>query len=604
VKRFAWGGWSGCGVGERAVRGRGWAALLTPHASFLTACLLLSAFRPAFAQDSVSRAYDLERRGNYAQAAELYRGALQGKPGDVAALLGLERALTPLNRVAEMVPLVQAAIAARPQAAPVFAVGLRVYMAAGLTDRVEGLVQQWAKASPGDETPYREWAAAALQRRDRVTARRAYQLGRERIGKPDALAAEIAQLAILDEDWSTAAHEWAKAVRQLPGYRASAATTLDQAPERARADILRALDGETGREPARIAVDLRARWGDPAGALETLMRVLPPAAPQQIDALQAFLDEVRTQSSPPYLLAQARTLDALGDRWANPAQQARYRLDAARAYLAAGDGASARRMLGRIAGDTASGGAVAAGATATLIDLLVREGNVAEASARLEQYRASLPVEDYLRLRRAVALRWAQNGELARADSLLAADSSVEGLALSGRIRLYAGDLRGASERWRMAGPFAGSRAEATERARLLALIQPIAPDTVAQLGHAFQALDRGDTAAAARGLEQVAESLPAEGGRAEVRLFAGQLYAAARQDSVAERLLRAAVTRETPATAAAALLELGRLYLRVGRRDDARQALEQMILDYPTSALVPQGRRLLDQARHAVPDT
>jgi tetratricopeptide (TPR) repeat protein len=570
--------------------------------ALLASCLLVGVARPATGQEQLSRAFELERRGNYAQAAEIYKSVLKGRPGDLSALLGLERALTPINRVAEMVPAVQAALATNPSAAAVYAVGVRVYSGTGMMDSLPRLVDLWARAAPGDEAPYREWAAAALQRRDRATARHAYQLGRERLGKPDALAAEVAQLAVTEADWPTAAREWARAVRQLPGYRSSATATLGQTPERARADVLKALDREPGPESGRIAVDLRARWGDPVGALDALMHILPANPPQQLDALQGFLEQVRGESTTPYLLAQARTLEALADRWANPPQRARYRLDAARAYVAAGERTAARRMLGQIAEDGASGPAVAAGATGTLIDLLLSEGKVEEASAQLERYKATLAVDEYLRLRRGVAARWAQTGAIARAETLLEPDSSVEALALLGRFRLYAGDLKGASDLWKQAGPFAGTREEATERSALLALIQPIGPDTVVGLGEALRALDRGDSAAAAKGMEQVSEGLPPDAGRPEVQLFAGRLYAAGGKVPDAERLLRSAATREAPATAAAALLELARLYLGAARPADARQALEQMILDYPASALVPQARRLLDQARNAVP--
>jgi TolA-binding protein len=560
---------------------------------------------PALAQDPLSRAFDLERRGSYTQAAEIYRGVLREKPGELAALLGLERSLTPINRITELLPVAQAAIVASPGTVPIYAVALRAYAASNMLDSLPRLVEQWSRAAPGDETPYREWAAAALQRRDRPMARRAYQVGRERLGKPDVLAAEIAQLAILDEDWTTATREWGRAVRQLPGYRTSAIATLSKAPERVRPDLLKILEKESGGlEEVRVAVDLRARWGDPVGALEALLKSLPSTPGQQVDALQGFLEEARASTTQPYLLAQARTLEALGDRWANAAQRARFRLESARAYAAAGDRVAARRMLSRIAADTSSGSAVAAGATATLIDLLVRDGNVDEASAQLERYRAAIPVEDYLRVRRAIAARWAQTGNLERAETMIAGDSSVEALALQGRLRLYAGDLKGTAELWKLAGPFAGTREEATERSSILALIQPVGPDTVPGLGRAFRALDGGDTLDAAKGFETVGRELPADAGRAEALLFAGQLYAASGHDDPAEQALHAAVLKDSPSTSAAALLELGRLLLRRGKSEAAGNVLEQMILDYPTSALVPQARRLLDQARGAVPRT
>ena len=332
--------------------------------------------------------------------------------------------------------------------------------------------------------------------------------------------------------------------------------------------------------------------------------MLPKPLPQQLDVLQAFLELTRLDSGPTYQLAQARALEALADRWTNPPQRARFRLDAARSYAAAGQSDAARKVLGQIAADPASGSAVAAGATTTLIELLVREGKADEAAAQLDKYRGTVAVDDYLRLRRAVALRWAQSGALERADQLLEADSTIEALAVRGRIRLYAGDLKGASDYWRQAGPFAGSREEATDRSIWLALLQPIQPDTLISFGQALQLLDRGDTLKAAASFERIAAGLAPEAGGADLRLLAGRLLGAAGQATEAERLFRAAVVKEMPGTAAAALLELGRLQLTTNRQADATQTLEEMILGYPTSALVPQARRLLDQARNAVPRT
>jgi hypothetical protein len=157
---------------------------------------------------------------------------------------------------------------------------------------------------------------------------------------------------------------------------------------------------------------------------------------------------------------------------------------------------------------------------------------------------------------------------------------------------------------WKQAGPFAGTRAESTDRSAVLAMIQPITPDTLVELGVAFRSLDAGDTLGAARTMEQAGKDLPADGGRSEVTLYAGRLYAAVGQAAKAEVGFRAAVLKEAPNTSAAALLELGRLLVTQNRRPEATQVLEQMILDYPMSALVPQARRLLDQARGGVPRT
>jgi predicted Zn-dependent protease len=196
------------------------------------------------------------------------------------------------------------------------------------------------------------------------------------------------------------------------------------------------------------------------------------------------------------------------------------------------------------------------------------------------------------------------SGDLARAESIIAADSSVDGLALSGQIRLYRGDIAGAVQRFKAAGPFAGDRVEATRRTALLALLQPIERDTLAGLGQALLRLEQGDTAEASAGLERVAATLPPEYGGAELNLLAGRLLVASGKTADAERLLRAAMTPAAPGTAPAAELALAELMLSSKRPGEAVQLLEHLILTYSESALVPQARRRLDEARGAVPKT
>src|SRR5687768_7631212 len=76
---------------------------------------------------TMPRAFELERRGNYEAAAEAYRELLSSKPGDVSALLGLERVLLPLNRSSEILPQVRAALAASPTSAVLHGVALRAW---------------------------------------------------------------------------------------------------------------------------------------------------------------------------------------------------------------------------------------------------------------------------------------------------------------------------------------------------------------------------------------------------------------------------------------------------------------------------------------------
>jgi hypothetical protein len=551
----------------------------------------------------MTRAFDLERQGNYAGAADAYRAILAGKPGDVSALLGLERSLLPLNRSADILPTVRAALAVAPASSAVYGIALRAWAAADQRDSVRSMAERWARIAPTEEAPYREWGAAELGRQDRSAARAAYLRGRERLGRPDAMSAEMAQLSLVEGDYPTALREWLLAVRRLPGYRATAVSTLTQAPEAARPDLLRRLARESDLVSRRIEADLRARWGDPLGGFRVLAGVLPTDRIQAIAVLRGLLDQLRTLRSQAARRTEGMVLEAIAVR-SPEVQASRIRLQAAQAYTVAGDRAAARRMLGGLADDRTTPRAVAADAATTLIGVLISEGKLDDATGRLTELRPTLSADDFDAIRRRIAVGWMRQGNLERADSAIAADSSVEGLALTGRIRLYRGDISGAVEMFKAAGPYAGDRVEATHRTTLLALLQPLERDSLPELGRALMQLDQGDTVQATAGLERVAADLPASHGGAELHLLAGRLAAATGKPEEAERLLRAAAVKEAPSTAPAAELALAELLLSGRRGAEAVEILEHLILTYPQSALAPQARRKLDEARGAVPKT
>ncbi|MDQ3138050.1 MAG: hypothetical protein M3Q93_10760, partial [Gemmatimonadota bacterium] len=68
---------------------------MTRLAVLLTVIVALAPVALRAQDPGMSRAFEQERRGNYAGAAEAYRGVLAKRPADAAALLGLERALLP-----------------------------------------------------------------------------------------------------------------------------------------------------------------------------------------------------------------------------------------------------------------------------------------------------------------------------------------------------------------------------------------------------------------------------------------------------------------------------------------------------------------------------
>ncbi|MFZ5625519.1 MAG: hypothetical protein ACOY71_14020, partial [Gemmatimonadota bacterium] len=572
------------------------------RAATMAAITAVAAVTAAAAQDpAVERAFGLERRASYAEAVEAYKAVLAARPNDISALLGLERSLTPLKRLAEVVPLAQAAIAAGANAAA-YGTLLRGYLAADRLDSVRATVERWAAAAPGDETPYREWGGALLQRRDRAGAREAYLLGRKRLDDPGALAADLAEVALAEGDFIGAAREWVTAMERVPGYRMSAVSTLAQAPPASRTGILQVIDAAGTPQARRLGADLAARFGDPIGGFERLKAALPSAPAEAAEVLRQFVDQVRVQSTPDAWRATAMALELLAARQ-RPDPAARTRLEAAQAYAEAGDRAAARRLLDQVADQRDLNPAFASGVSATLIAVLLDEGKVEEAERRLAEIHGTLAADEYDALRRRVLRGWVRQGEFDRVEQELARDSTVESLALAGKVRLYRGDLAGARTRFAAAGPFAGTREEATSRASLLALLQPLEQDTLPELGRALWQLERGDTAKAVDGLVAIAGKL-SRPGAAELTLLAGRLEAARGHTEAAERLLRAADTDAAPTTAPAAELELAKLFIATGRAPQALELLEHLVLTYPTSALAPQARRLMDVARGAVPKT
>jgi len=571
------------------------------------AAVLLAPLPLAAQQDSaMARAFELERRGNYSQAVDAYRAVLVARPADASALLGLERALTPLGRETDILPQVRAALAVlnpSPTTGAIFGVALRAWAAAGAPDSLRSVAERWAAMAPGDETPYREWGAAALAERDRAAARQAYTTARQELHRDDALAAEMAQLDFADGDFAGSLREWLPAVRRVSGYRTSAVSMLTQAPDSLRQALLSQLGHEHDLPARRLEANLRARWGDPLGALESLQAALPADTALAVEALRGLADQLRTVPGRDGRQALGRALEQIADRTREP-ERSRTRLEAARAYTAAGQRDAARRMLTGIADDRGAPGTIAAGASATLIQVLIGDGKLDEASKRLAEHRSDMAVDDYTSLERRLVRAYIQAGDLAHADSLVAGDSTVEGLALAGRLRLYRGDIAGAIARFKAAGPFAGEREEATERTALLAMLQPIEADTVLPLGQALLALARGDTARAVTGLDKVGGELPPDKGGAEIHLMAGRLAAAIGKPADAERMFKAADVQTAPGTAPAAELALAELLLDQRRPAEAVAQLEHLILTYPSSALVPQARRRLDEARGGVPQT
>ena len=559
----------------------------------------LLALVPALARgQAIGPGFELERSGRYGDAATVYFTTVRGDPTNLAALLGLERTLSILNRMPELLPLVQNARARLPESPALRSLELRIYAALNQLDSLEAIARRWAASTPQSDAPYREWGQALADRRMWDEARRAFLTGRRTLGGDGTLALELAELEQRAGNWEGSAAEWGRAVTRSPDVEPNAVGQLADAPAPLRDRVARVLTVPGASVRARrLGAELLLTWGQPVAAWSAIEPTLAPADSDAPAALRRFADLAGALTSPEGHRVRGLALT----RWADLvpwAVGARVRAEAVRELLEGGDKIAARRVL---EGSADSSGV----AQAALIQLLIADDQLDVAEERLSATSTTITADDRAALRLKLARARTARGELDRAAAALANDSSVAGLAQRGWIALYRGNLKEAMEAFRTAGPYASDRAAATERTAMMAMLQRIQDEASPELGAALLTLARGDSGQAIAALRRAATRLPEQGGRLEVLLLAGQIAAQKGGDqeptatALFDEIVRAGGEGAAPA---AAELDWARLLVRGGRSAEAIPHLEHLILTYPTSAFVPEARRVLERAKGAIP--
>jgi len=565
---------------------------------------LLFAVPISAAGQAIGPGFELERSGRYAEAASTYMTTIRADPVNVPALLGLERTLYVLNRMPELLPLVQRARERSPENPALRSLEVRVYAALNEPDSLETVVMRWAATNPRSDVPYREWGLALADHRRWDEARRAYLTGRKTLGGEGTLAIELAELEQRANNWEAAAAEWSRAVVKSADVAPNAASQLADAPPATRVRVARVFSAaDVPVRAKRVGAEVLLSWGQANEAWALLEPTLGDSESQ--NALRRFADLAGSLSTPEGHRVRGLALNRWADLVPSPASE-RARAEAVRELLDGGDRAAARKVLEGLATDHSVPGEANAMAQAALLQVLIADGQLDVVEQRLAGGTA-LTADDRAALRLDLAKARIARGELDRAAAALGNDSSVAAIAQHGWIDLYRGDLKGAMEAFRMAGPYATDRAAATERTAMMAVLQRIQVESSPELGSALLTLARGDTAAAVSALRRAAYKLPLEGGRLEVLLLAGQAAARAsgEQQNVAialfDEIVRGGKGSESAALPAAEL-EWSRLLIRNGRASEAIPHLENLILTYPTSAFVPEARRVLERARGAIP--
>jgi tetratricopeptide (TPR) repeat protein len=542
-----------------------------------------------------------ERRGDFQVAATNYFVVLSENPDESQAILGLSRVLPALNRREELVPVLRNALARDSTNIGLLSLAVRTWSLLERPDSARRYAERWSALVEGEEEPFREWAQSALEARDRASARLALETGRRRIAHPAALAPELAQLRQAEGDLAGATSEWIRAVTNAPVYRPGAILMLGDVSPANREIVSRALAASTEVEARRIEGLLLVRWGRAEEGLSRLAAAMPEDHSQALLLIRIAIDQLRNRTDPPSLRARGIALELQAEHESGIAR-VRTWMEAARAWADAGAEQDARRLLAKVAADPEAPQGVATAASSALLGVLLAEGKPAEAESLLATLAPNQTMDDRDRDARRVALAWGLSGNLARAEKLIEADSSVTGFALRGLLRAFEGDLVGAGGWLQLAGPYDDDREDAVERVRLLALIQAVGRDTLPQLGRSLVLLAKGDTSNAVVGLVRLAPELE-PGAAAAVRYYAGELALAVRDTAQAMQLFEQADDEQAPASAPAARFQRAQILAARGDVEAANRLLEQIILNHPDSAVVPAARRFRDALRGAVPN-
>lgn len=540
--------------------------------------------------DPMARALAAEDKNDLRAAAAAYRDvldrALLGGTTDgdrvAFALLGLERSLVDLGAVDSLVPIVARVLVMRPTDPIARGIHLRSLVTLGRGDEAATAFTAWRRAVGNDATPFREYARLLMAQGRALAADSILNEAGRLMGMRGALSGETAQLNVSLQRWNAAAEAYRSALVDQPYLETAALFGLGRAPAAARDSIrLVLLAPPVALVPRRLLSQLEFAWSEPRRAWQALGSITP-VDDSTLAAWRAFGERAELGES--WLVAR-EAWTAVFDRKPDLESQRR----AADAALRAGDAAAALAMLRRRApGDAAARDkALLALEIAALGEL----GRVDEAQQKMDREGKALDATARAALSRPLVMATLRSGDVARAKTLLRDPELIDDDEIVGWVALFEGDLALARRRLVRS---------ATQRAELvdaLGVLARVRLDQQAGLGQAFQTLARRDTAGAAARFGALADSV---GAAAPALLaYSARLTPAARAGALWERLI---TTYPRSPEAPEALLTWARQRRDAGDPAGAMARLEQLLVDYTTSALAPQARRELERLRGTVP--
>jgi hypothetical protein len=551
-------------------------------------------------------AAEQEQAGQLEAATEVVAAVLRDNPTSLTALLTYERLLNVQGRAADVLPAADRLLAEQP--ASVLAHQVRLRVAARLDDSaaIERAVSAWVQATPQVETPYRE---AALVWRGRGDGRRALEVleqGRRRVDRPDALALELGDAWLADGDLRRAAAEWARAVGPEGRGVLLVQRRLQALPDGGAAVIpllveqLAGAPRTAGRQRAAVLFAIEAGLEPRAQRLAGELAAMTPAQERE----QVLVELARRADGGGLHRLAAWSYGELLRDVRDPAAGLAIRTRVAELALMAGDTALAADVYRQLEAAAATGSPQRREALALRMQLTMREGDLAQAAAQLDTFRAEFPRAPEVDATAArLSLRLLEQGDVAAAVRVLDGVAGPHAARVRGRIHIRAGNIAAARQELMAAAPMLQGR-EATETIAMVALLSRISPDGGEFVARAV-ASEPEERRALLAGAVDATRRLPAPE-RAAVLEFVAAMADASGMGEEAERI-RGEIVARMPRSheAPAAILALARSSLqrsagdgpgREAAGEEARLLLEKLILEYPRSALAPQARRELEQ--------
>lgn len=238
-----------------------------------------------------------EARGEYAEAEATLRELLRRQPRSSSAILALERVLRADERIADLLPVLDARLADRPAANHVWALKLKVLTETGREGELEETVRQWISAVPDAPDPYRDGARALREALGPDKAAEVIRDGLAALGESPRMLVELGDALIAAERGGEGAAAWARALRLDPERDRDIQARLEELGEEAApvsAAIVAALMAEPVALPGlEVATALALAAGDTIAALEARGVITGLHPPGTTDRTSAWADELR-----------------------------------------------------------------------------------------------------------------------------------------------------------------------------------------------------------------------------------------------------------------------------------------------------------------------